>query len=92
MNNLKEMCTLRKVYNCKVCGNSLFFVTKNRMLISYADIMRNGNTLYNLKERLNYRGITSIKCMNCNKEFVIDWRHGFPEQLIDTTVLKDFGV
>lgn len=93
MNNMKEMCILRKPFRCQKCNQyTLYFVTSNHMLISYQDIMKNGNMLSDVKNCLYNRRIKYLKCLNCNKEFIIDWRNGYPLQLLDRDALKEFGV
>ena len=93
MDSMKEMCILRKPYCCKKCGqDTLYFITSNRMLISYSDLMKNASMLSDVKKRLYYRQVKYLKCLNCNKEFIIDWRRGYPIQLLDREALKEFGV
>lgn len=90
---MKEMCILRKPYQCQKCGQeTLYFVTNNRMLISYSDLMKNAGMLPDVKNRLYNRRVKYLKCLNCNKEFIIDWRNGYPLQLLDREALKEFGV
>ena len=33
-----------------------------------------------------------LKCINCGKTFIMDWRQGYPIPLQDRETLRQFGV
>lgn len=88
---MNNMCRILAPYTCKNCGQDmLFFTTSNNTLIDYKRLLSVGG-IYELKHYLESRSIRGIKCLICNKEYVIDWTKGYPEPLLDKDVLKQFG-
>lgn len=87
------MCKRITPYVCKQCNQeTLFFSTKNNMLIDYKSLMKKGLNRYSLIKYLQDKNIKYIKCINCNKEYIIDWTDGYPTQLLDINIIKDFGI
>ena len=70
----------------------LFFTTSNGSVIDYKEFLNRSNTLPEVKRYLEKRNIKYIKCIYCDRLFIIDWSHGWPEQVTDINVLRDFGV
>lgn len=90
---LKEMCRSITPYVCNECGNdTLFFITKNGILIDYKTMMERGMSLTQIKQFLYEKNIKYIKCISCNRQYIIDWRNGYPVNLIDRQALLDFGL
>lgn len=90
---LKEMCSYVTPYRCSKCGEDvLFFVTSDNHLIDYKVMLDRGYSIYQLKEYLAERRVKFIKCLSCGQSFIIDWSNGFPVQLLDKNILKEFGV
>lgn len=80
-------------YRCKICGQEmLFFETKYNKLIDYKRFLDNANALDEMKQKIEKRGIKYIRCICCGKSFIIDWSNGWPEQLTDKEVMKNFGL
>lgn len=89
---LKEMCTYVRPYVCPICGNELlFFVTRYNKLIDYKGLMENHYNLSELINELGNRNITHMKCLTCNKDYIIDFSNGYPTPLTDKTLLRKFG-
>ena len=83
------MCHVIKPYLCTVCGeDTLFFVTKNNRLIDYRYMIRSGMTLQQIEDYLRERGVTKMKCINCNKEYLMDFREKYPKNLNTTDLLS----
>lgn len=90
---MEQMYHVITPYRCKLCNQDmLFFVTKNNKLIDYKWFLNNGYTLSETKEELGKRKIKFIKCIYCGKTHIIDWTHGWPEQVTDYNVFKNFGL
>lgn len=91
---MKEMCKKLTPYKCKQCGQDmLFFTTKSNMLIDYKGLF--DRSVYGLEDITKYlenRHIRFIKCIVCNKTYVIDWTNGYPVPLLDKEEIKKFGV
>lgn len=89
-----QMVELLKPYKCKKCGQEmLFFLTKNNTLIDYKALMVDYSyTLMDIKKYLEDKNICFIKCLSCNKTYIIDWTDGYPVPLIDETILNKFRV
>ena len=80
-------------YKCKVCGQDMLFFTHNKgTVIDYKEFLNRGITLAEMKQYLEKRNIKYIKCICCDKLFIIDWSKGWPEQITDINILKQFGV
>lgn len=80
-------------YKCKICGQDmLFFTTPSGTIIDYKEFLNRGNTLSEMKTYLEKRNIKYIKCICCDKLFIIDWSNGWPEQVTDIRILRDFGI
>ncbi len=80
-------------YKCKICGQDMLFFTNNRgTVIDYKEFLNRGNTLAEMKQYLEKRNIKYIKCICCDKLFIIDWSKGWPEQVTDINILRQFGV
>lgn len=94
MDELKLMCTKITPYRCEKCGQEmLFFYTNNGLLIDYKQLFEKERmTAQQIIEYLQYRKVQYIKCITCNKLYIIDWRRHFPTPLLDTECLKDFGI
>lgn len=92
-NQMKEMVKINKPYVCKKCNSEmLFFLTKRSSLIDYKTLFSNGTTKDELINKIENRNIKFIKCINCGNTFIIDWRTGWPLQLMDKNELDKFGV
>ena len=90
---MKQMCKFIDSYKCNVCNNdTLFFVTKRNTLIDYKNLIRNTIGINDMISFLEDRDIQYIKCLNCNKKYLIDWRNKYPENMTDSDALKDFGI
>lgn len=89
-----NMCEIITPYRCKNCGQDmLFFLTNNNTLIDYKALFcYNDQTLYGIKHYLENKNIRFIKCLVCNKTYIIDWTHGYPMQLLNKDLIKKFGV
>lgn len=88
----EQLYHLIKPYQCKICHKeSLYFMTKQGILIEYRPFIKDALSLQRLIEKLTYQGIRFLRCTNCNISYVIDWSHGWPEQLVDLKVLQEFG-
>lgn len=94
MVEMREMCRIITPYRCKECGQDMvFFLTTNNILLDYkAMIIDKRKSLYELNEYLESQSIRFMKCLSCNKTYIIDWTKGYPEQLVDKSVLNKFGV
>lgn len=92
MNNMQELCKFITPYNCKICNNPLYFLSNDNILIDYKYQMNISKSSYELKNYLSNRKVKYIKCIICNKLFIIDWSNVWPEQLIDRNMLNKFGV
>lgn len=91
---MREMCRVITPYRCKECGQDMvFFLTTNNILLDYkAMIIDKRKSLYELNNHLESQSIRFMKCLSCNKTYIIDWTKGYPEQLVDKSVLNKFGV
>ena len=88
IDNSKIICRYITPYICDVCSqDTLFFITKNNVLIDYKSIINKGLNRYSLIKYLQDKNIKYIKCINCNKTYIIDWRTGYPKQLLDGKLL-----
>jgi hypothetical protein len=93
LNNNIEMCKLNNPCTCKECGNNmLFFLTDRNTLIDYSRLFSNGATSPKIYRELQKVNVRFIKCLVCNKCYLIDWSEKFPKQLIDRKTLNKFGV
>lgn len=89
----KIMYNLIKPYRCKVCGQDmLFFENKKQMLIDYKGFLDDDFTLSEMKRNIENRGVRYLRCIQCGRSFIIDWSHGWPEQLMDMNAIRRFGV
>ena len=80
-------------YRCKLCGQDmLFFETKRGTLIDYKPFISKGYSLEQMISFLESKGVKFLYCTRCQRSFIIDWRNGWPEQLIHLNPLKEFGV
>jgi len=85
--------TLLTPYKCKLCGQEmLFFVTQEGILIDYKEFINNMASLQEMIDMLTHRRVRFLKCLCCDKMFIIDWSHGWPQQLLDIRKLQDFGM
>lgn len=91
---MKEMCRIITPYRCKECGQDMvFFLTNNNTLLDYKGlIVDQANSLYDLRRYLESKSIRFMKCLACNKTYIIDWTNEYPVQLTDKSVLNKFGV
>lgn len=90
---MDQMCKMITPYRCSVCGqDTMFFVTGRHTIIDYRMLFYKGITSYELKNYLRSRDVKYIKCISCNKIYVIDWTKGFPIALTNKEELKTFGV
>jgi hypothetical protein len=91
---MNEMCKYRRPYTCKECGQEmLFFPTKNNTIIDYKRLLlKNCNTLRDVKHALESGGVKRIKCVVCGKYYIMDWTNGLPEQFIDPEVCANLGI
>lgn len=91
---MKEMCKIITPYRCKECGQDMvFFLTNNNILLDYKGlIIDQSKSLQELKQYLEPRAVCFMKCLSCNKTYIIDWTTRYPTQLTDKSALKKFGV
>lgn len=87
---MKEMCKLLIPYKCKICNSLLYFLDCNNMLIDYNNLYSKFNYSADLKDYISKRRVKYIKCINCNKEFIIDFSNTWPEQLMNKFLLDKF--
>jgi len=89
----KTMYELIHPYRCKNCGQDmLFFTTNSGTVIDYKEFFNRGNTLSEMKRYLERRNIGFLKCLCCNKLYIIDWTDDWPQQVIDKKVPREFGI
>lgn len=89
--NTKNMCSVITPYICPVCKQpTLFFVNKYNKIIDYKALIDRQTTLYGIKNFIAANNAVAIKCIECNKEYIIDWSNGYPTILDNTTVLDKF--
>ena len=89
----EQLYKLITPYKCKVCGQDMLFFTNNRgTIFDYKEFLNRRNTLPEMKRYLEKRDIKYLKCICCDKLYIIDWSHGWPEQITDGSILKEFGV
>lgn len=89
--NTKNMCSVITPYICPVCKQpTLFFVNKYNKIIDYKALIDRQTTLYGIKNFIAANHAVAIKCIECNKEYIIDWSNGYPTILNNTTVLDKF--
>lgn len=90
---MNKLYHLIEPYICPVCKHGeLQFITDKFALIPYRRFIENGFSVKDTKEILSIRHIKFLKCAACKKLFVIDWTHGWPVPVIDSKILRDFGV
>lgn len=89
---MKEMCKVIEPYICKECGNELLFFVTNNGLIDYKKILSKYKTFGDLYNFLQNKNIKYLKCLVCNKMYIIDWGQHFPQQLIDKDSINKFRV
>lgn len=90
---MKLLYKLLTPYRCKICGEDmLFFQTARNTLIDYKPFLDNALSIYDLRDFLESKHVKYLRCLHCNKSFIIDWSEGWPQQLIDPSKLKDFGI
>lgn len=94
----REMCRLIKPYICPICNKeTLFFTNKNGYLLDYRSMLVNNQgrikiTMNELINNLEQENVKYIKCINCNREFIIDWRKHWPTILNEYKQLNQFGI
>lgn len=89
----ESLCSLITPYKCKVCGQDmLFFETRRKTLIDYKRFLDNGYTLSDMKNSIAKDNIRFLRCIQCGRSFIIDWTHGWPEQLMDINAINKFRV
>lgn len=88
----KEMCRMREPYRCAKCGNEmLFFVTSYNRLIDYKKFYQKHNqSCYRFRDAIMHYDPKYLKCMCCNKLYLIDWTTGFPVQVTDKSIVSKF--
>lgn len=90
---MKKVCKLIEPYKCKICNqDTLFFVTKTNMLIDYKYLITHKLNKYGIVNYLKDKNVKFIKCINCNRLFIIDWYDSYPAQLLDKSKLKRFNI
>lgn len=78
------MCHVIDNYKCTVCNqDTLFFMTKYGSMIDYYALIKRGMSLEQIENLLREKNVTKIKCMNCNREYYMDFREKYPKN-IDT--------
>lgn len=91
---MKEMCKIIP-YRCPKCNNDLLFFVSQRnptRLVDYKNLMNTTSNISELKEYLYHRSdLSYLKCLCCNKLYIIDWTHEYPIPLTDKNVLSKFG-
>lgn len=90
---MEEMCTYITPYKCKICGGELlFFETDRHTLIDYKYLFMRSDSKDTLINRLRNKHIKFIKCLQCNRSYIIDWTNGYPQQLMNKKALTKFGI
>ena len=90
---MKRLCKKINPYRCKVCNQDmLFFVTSRNTLIDYKALIEHSDDVLMLKKYLMLKDVQYIKCITCNKSYIIDWSKHIPVPLTDKTHLSKFGV
>lgn len=90
---MEQLYHLIKPYKCPVCNQDmLFFTTKDGNLIDYKKFIHRADSLENMEDYIGRRNVKFIKCINCNRSFIIDWTNGWPIPLTDRNKLKEFGI
>ena len=89
----KLLYSLIHPYRCKVCKQDMLFFTNNKgTIFDYKEFLNQRKTLPEMKRYLEKRDIKYLKCICCDKLYIIDWSKGWPEQITDRTILEKFGV
>lgn len=90
---MKEMCTLITPYRCGVCNQDmLYFTTKYNTLIDYKNLMYNKHGIAEINNYLETKQIKFIKCLVCNKTYIIDWSEKYPRPVMNKEDIKKFMV
>lgn len=85
-----NMCEYVKPYKCKICQQEmLFFMAKNGTLFDYKKIYGR-KTPSEVESYLREQNIIGIKCIICDKSFIMDWRYKYPEMLVDDDCINKF--
>lgn len=87
------MCKIDYPCKCRVCGQEmLFFVMRDKSLVDYVTLFNKYHTSSEIYRFLAKNNVSHIKCLVCDKEFIIDWSAKFPKQLVDKDELDKFRV
>ena len=90
---MNRICRKINPYRCKVCNQDmLFFMTKHNTLIDYKALIERSEDASTLKKYLILKDVQYIKCITCNKIYLIDWSNHIPVPLTDKSHLTKFGV
>lgn len=85
--------TLIKPYQCKVCGKELLmFQTRGNRLMDYKIFLAQARSREEMISILRSHHIKFLRCISCEKSYLIDWTTGWPTQLLDFSKLSSFGV
>lgn len=89
---LKEMCRILHPYTCPACGNNMLFFTRarNNNVIDYKNLMETKNQT-EMMEYLGEKDVEYLKCVICNKMYIIDWTKEFARPLLFKNTLIRFG-
>ena len=89
---MKVMCKTITPYICKKCGEEmLFFVTGNpNYIIDYKNLFFKEQTSDRIYNIASENDVSYIKCLVCNKKYIIDWSNKFPEQMTNRKDISKF--
>ena len=78
-------------YRCKICNqDTLFFETAYGTVIDYKNFLNCAISREDMISKIERKEIRFLKCIQCQRSFLIDWTNGWPEQLLDASALKKF--
>lgn len=87
----KQMYHLIPPYQCRLCRQDmLFFKMRNGNMVDYIQLIRRGMNLQQVVDFLTLHGVKNMRCMCCQKNFIIDWTHGWPVQVLNPADILKF--
>lgn len=90
---MRLLYELLRPYKCQVCGKELLmFQTDNNRLMDYKIFIDQAYSVNDLRKTLRNHHVKYLKCISCDRSYLIDWSKGWPTQMLDKTPLMEFGV